>query len=106
MGRAAAPLAGSRILLHRCYPIARILANLLIFLVPFVTLMLGSFGVIAHSTALVDGRIPFAAIVLMELFVNYCLLLAVALVSESQGWSVCAIVGATCSSTASFTSSF
>jgi ABC-2 type transport system permease protein len=73
------------------YTTAKILANLLIFVVPFVTLMLGSFAVIANRPGLPDGLIPFAAIVLMQLFVNYSLLLAVALVSESQGWSIMAL---------------
>ncbi len=74
------------------YTTAKILANLLIFLVPWLVLLVGSFAVIAGSAALPDGLIPFVAIVLMEIFVSSLLILSVALVSESQNWTIGAIV--------------
>ncbi|HKI00712.1 MAG TPA: hypothetical protein VKK31_01910 [Thermoanaerobaculia bacterium] len=76
----------------REYTTAKILANLLIFLVPWGTLLIASFALIAGSAALPDGLIPFTAVVLTEIFVSTCLILAVALVSESQGWTIGAIV--------------
>jgi hypothetical protein len=72
----------------REYTMSKIGANLLIFLVPWTTMLVGSIGVIAWSPALPDGMIPFAAIVLVEIFAAYVLLLTVAIASESQGWTI------------------
>ncbi len=74
------------------YTTAKILANLLIFLFPWLALLVGSFAVIASRTALPDGLIPFTAIVLLEIFASSVLILSVALVSESQNWTIGAIV--------------
>jgi ABC-2 type transport system permease protein len=74
----------------REYTIAKILANLLIFLVPWVTLLIGALTLLWIANA--GGLIPFTTIILTEIFTSYCLLLAVALVSESQSWTVGAIV--------------
>ena len=76
----------------REYTTAKILANLLIFLIPWVALVLGSFAVIAGRPAVPDGLIPVTAIILTEIFMSSVLILAVALVTESQGWTICAIV--------------
>jgi ABC-type transport system involved in multi-copper enzyme maturation permease subunit len=76
----------------REYTTAKILANLLIFLVPWLALSLGTFAVIAGRAGVPDGLIPFATLLLVEIFAGYCLLLAVALVSESQGWAIGAII--------------
>jgi ABC-2 type transport system permease protein len=74
----------------REYTIAKILANVLIFLVPWVTLLLGALALLWMGDA--GGMIPFVTIILTEIFLSYVLLLAVALVSESQSWTVGAIV--------------
>ncbi|HEV7667146.1 MAG TPA: ABC-2 transporter permease [Thermoanaerobaculia bacterium] len=74
------------------YTTAKILANLLIFLLPWLALLVGSFAVIAGNAALPDGLIPFTAIVLLEIFASSFLILSVALVSESQNWTIGAIV--------------
>jgi ABC-2 type transport system permease protein len=76
----------------REYTTAKILANLLIVLVPWLALSLGTFAVIAGRAGVPDGLLPFAALLLVEIFAGYCLLLAVALVGESQGWAIGAIV--------------
>ncbi|GEM46001.1 hypothetical protein [Deinococcus cellulosilyticus] len=76
----------------REYSVAKILANLLIFLVPFLTLLLGTLAAIASRPELPDGLVPFAVVILLELFVNYCLLLTVALTTESQNWTIVTIV--------------
>lgn len=74
------------------YTTAKVLANLLIFLVPWTAMLIGTIAVIAGRTAIPDGLIPFAAIVLVEILASSCLILAVALVSESQVWAIGAIV--------------
>ena len=70
------------------YTTAKVLANMLIFLVPWTALAVGSFVVLAGREVLPNGLIPFTAIMLTELFAAYCLLLAVALISESEGWTI------------------
>ncbi|MEO8635112.1 MAG: ABC-2 transporter permease [Gemmatimonadales bacterium] len=70
------------------YTAAKILANVLIFLVSWLVLLLGPITVIAVVPEIPDGLIPFIAVIMGEIFVNYCLLLAVALVTESQGWAI------------------
>jgi len=74
----------------RDYTIAKILANLLIFLIPFLALAVGMIGLFTLGKA--GGLIPISVIVLGEMFASYCFLLAVALVSESEGWTIGAIV--------------
>ncbi|HXU33139.1 MAG TPA: ABC transporter permease [Thermoanaerobaculia bacterium] len=74
------------------YTTAKIFANLLIFLLPWLALLVGSFAVIAGNAALPDGLIPFTGIVLLEIFASSFLILAVALISESQSWTIGAIV--------------
>jgi len=76
----------------RDYTTAKILANMLIFLIPWLALVFGTLAVIGGRTAIEDGLIPFAAIILTWILVSYCLLLAVALVSESQSWAIGAMV--------------
>lgn len=76
----------------REYTLAKVLANLLIVLVPWLALLIGAVAVIGARPALPDGLIPFAVLVLLEIFASSSLILAVALVSESLGWTVAAIV--------------
>ena len=74
------------------YTTAKILGNVLIFLVPWLTLVIASFVVITSRSSLPDGLVSYALLILTELFVNYCLLLAIALMTESQGWTTVGIV--------------
>jgi ABC-type transport system involved in multi-copper enzyme maturation permease subunit len=74
------------------YTTAKILANLLIFLIPWTTMLIAAVAVIASRATVPDGLIPFVVIILTEILVSSCLLMAVALVTESQGWTIGAIV--------------
>jgi len=74
------------------YTTAKIVGNLMIFFAAWTTLLVGTVAVIAGRQALPDGLIPFAIVVLFQLFAGYCLMLSVALVSESQGWTIGALV--------------
>jgi ABC-2 type transport system permease protein len=76
----------------REYTTAKILANLLIFLIPWTTMVVAAVALIASRTAVPDGMIPFVVIMLAEILVSSCLILAVALVTESQAWTVVAVV--------------
>ena len=76
----------------REYTAAKVLANMLIFLVPWTTLTLGAVAITWLSPVIPDGLIPFVVLVFTQILVGYCLILAVALVSESQGFTVVALV--------------
>ncbi|MFN7962804.1 MAG: ABC-2 transporter permease [Thermoanaerobaculia bacterium] len=76
----------------REYTLAKLLANLLIFGLAWGTLAVGAVAVIAGRASLPDGLIPFTLTVLGELFAGYCLVLSVAVVSESLGFTIAAIV--------------
>lgn len=74
------------------YTTSKILANLLIFLLPWLILAVGSLAVIWGRDTLPNGMIPFVMLVVTEIFVAYCLVLAVALVTESEVWTIATIV--------------
>ncbi len=76
----------------REYTTAKVLANLLIFLVPWTALIIGTFVVILGRSNVPDGLLPIAVLMFAELFASYCLILAVALVSESEGWTVVVMI--------------
>ena len=78
----------------REYTSAKLVANLMIFGVVWVTLSAASL-VVAVGTAdspLAKGTIPFITIVLVGILLAYTIVLAVSLVSESIGLSITAIV--------------
>ncbi len=74
------------------YTTAKILANVLILSVAWATLFVGTVGVIAGRATLPDGLIPFATVILLYFFAGYFLILTVALISESLGWTIGAMV--------------
>jgi ABC-2 type transport system permease protein len=76
---------------YREYTTSKIWGNLLIFLVPWLTMVLGSFGLLLWSPSS-RGLLPYAAIMSTEILLSTCLVLAVALITESQGWAVAAIM--------------
>lgn len=76
---------------YREYTASKIWGNLLIFLVPWLTMLLGSFGLLLLSPGS-RGLLPYAAIMSTEMLMSTCLILAVALITESQGWTVAAIM--------------
>lgn len=78
----------------RQYTTAKILGNVSVFAAAWATLVVATVAVIASRAALPDGLIPFAIVVLGVLFAGYVLTLSVAIVSESLGWTVGAIVAA------------
>jgi ABC-type multidrug transport system permease subunit len=76
----------------REYTTAKILANVLIFMIPWLTLLIGTIVVIGARSVVPDGLIPFSTVILTEIFTAYLLVLAVAVVSESMAWTVVAMV--------------
>ena len=76
---------------YREYTAAKILGNLLIYLLPWLTLVLGSLALLIFSPKS-QGLVPFTAIMSVEMLVSTCLILTVAVISESQGWTIGAIM--------------
>ncbi len=77
----------------REYTTAKIVANVSIFLVPWAALSAGAVTMIIGRENLPDGLLPFTLLMFAELFASYCLILAVALVSESEAWTIVTMIG-------------
>jgi len=85
------PFVTSLPISYREYTASKIWGNLLIFMVPWLTMALGSFAMLLLSPKS-RGLLPYTAIMSTEILLSTCLILAVALITESQGWSVAAIM--------------
>jgi ABC-2 type transport system permease protein len=77
---------------YREYTAAKILGNLFIFLIPWLALVLGSFATILYAPGIPHGLVPFVAIMATEILVSTCLVATVALITESQNWTIGAIM--------------
>jgi hypothetical protein len=73
---------------YKEYTASKILGNLIIFLVVWLTLLCGSLGAIAISPDKPFGLVPFVAIMATEILVSTCLIYTVALTTEHQGWTI------------------
>jgi ABC-2 type transport system permease protein len=76
---------------HLEYTTAKILVTLLIFIPFWLTLVAGSLALIL-AAPVSHGLFAFTAIMAVEILVNTCLMIAVALVTESKGWTISAMV--------------
>jgi ABC-2 type transport system permease protein len=73
------------------YTTSKILGNLLIFVPIWLVLVAGSLGLIMAAPQ-IHGFFAFTVIMAVEILVSTCLMLAVALVSESKSWAIAAMV--------------
>jgi ABC-2 type transport system permease protein len=69
------------------YTTAKVLGNLSAFLVVWLAIVIGVVGTIARA-GVHGGLIPVALVVALAPFVAFCLLLAVAIVLESETWAM------------------
>jgi ABC-type transport system involved in multi-copper enzyme maturation permease subunit len=69
------------------YTAAKVVGNLSAFLVLWAAIAIGVLGTLAR-TGIFGGLIPFGMVVALAPFVVFCLLLAVAIVVESEMWAV------------------
>ena len=74
------------------YTAAKLLANLMLFLGVWLAMLGGAVATVAGAGWLPDGMIPYVVVVLTQILAGYVVLLAVALVTESMGWSIAVIV--------------
>ena len=69
----------------------KLLANLVIYLVPFL-LVTGGLLALILSTPRPDGAVPWLAVVALFMLTIFCVSLCVAIAVESEGWNIFAIL--------------
>lgn len=72
--------------------LAKLLGNLVTFLVPFLIMSVGTIAVIAF-TPLPDGLVIFSMLVFGFVMLAYTVSLSVAMAVESEGWNTFAMIG-------------
>ncbi|HRP08325.1 MAG TPA: hypothetical protein PLL69_07545 [Gemmatimonadales bacterium] len=72
----------------REYTAAKLVANLGLFLLPWLLLVTGAAGIILAREGVPDGLLPYAVLMLLHLLTGYVLTLAVALITGSPGWTI------------------
>jgi len=74
------------------YTASKVLANLLIFLVPWTAVVVGSLTLILATPAIPHGLVPYVTIMCIEILVTTFFVSCVAIVSESQSWAIAALM--------------
>lgn len=74
----------------REYTAAKILANLIIFLIPWVPLTAGALGLLLLPGA-THGLVPFTAIMALEMLITTSLIMVAGIITESQAWTTAGI---------------
>lgn len=74
------------------YTIAKLISTLVMFLVPWLTLLILAISVIEFRDFLPHGVIPLTLILSGLPFVGMCIMIAAALIGESEGWGIAANV--------------
>lgn len=77
---------------YREFTTAKIVGSMIIFLVPWGALMFGGIALILATAAIPHGLVPYVTIMGTEILVSTVMVISVALMSESQGWSTAAIL--------------
>ncbi|MGA8594175.1 MAG: ABC-2 transporter permease [Bryobacteraceae bacterium] len=70
------------------YTMAKIVSTVAMFLAPWLTLLIAALLLIETRSAIPHGTIPTLLILAILPFLGFCLILAAALVSETEGWVV------------------
>jgi ABC-2 type transport system permease protein len=74
------------------YTTAKLIANLAMFLIPWLTLVGAALLMIETRAWIPRGVIPLTLILAFLPFIGFCLIMAAALVGESEGWGIAANV--------------
>ena len=69
----------------------KLLANLVIYLVPFLLVVAGLLALIL-TTPRPDGTVPWVAVVALFMLANFCVSLCVAIAVDSEGWNIFAML--------------
>ena len=70
------------------YTTAKIVGGLLIFLVLWTAMLADIVGTILLVPGFAHGLVPFVTIMCVEILMTTCLVITVALTTESQGWTI------------------
>jgi ABC-2 type transport system permease protein len=73
---------------YREYTTAKIIGSLLIFLVLWTAMLAGMLATILLAPGFAHGLVPFVVIMSVEILMSTCLVTAVSVTTESQGWTV------------------
>jgi ABC-2 type transport system permease protein len=76
----------------REYTAAKLIAILVVFFIPWSVSMGASFAVLALAPTHSQGLIPYVAIMGSEMLMSTCFIAAVGLITESQGWTITAVM--------------
>lgn len=74
------------------YTAAKIIANLLIFFIAWAVILLGALALIFLAPGIPHGVLPFVVIMIAELLISGCLIFSVAIMTESQPWTIGALL--------------
>jgi ABC-2 type transport system permease protein len=74
----------------REYTAAKILANLILFLIPWLPITAGAIIVLLLPGA-THGLVPFTAIMSVEMLITTCLIVGAGIITESQAWTTAGI---------------
>jgi ABC-2 type transport system permease protein len=74
------------------YTIAKLVAALGIFMIPWLTLLIAGVAIILSRADLPNGLIPLFLALCTLVLVGLCLIASVSLVTESEGWGIAATV--------------
>ena len=69
----------------------KLLANLVIYLVPFLLVVAGLLALIL-TTPRPNGTVPWVAVVALFMLANFCVSLCVAIAVDSEGWNIFAML--------------
>lgn len=72
----------------REYTAAKLAANLLLFLTPWLMLGAGATSVILLRDAVPDGLLPYTVVLLLHVLTGYVITLAAAIITGSEGWTI------------------
>ncbi|MDJ0908420.1 MAG: ABC-2 transporter permease [Woeseiaceae bacterium] len=82
------PMIMSLPITFRQYSVAKLMSNVGGFAIAWAVLFAVTVAVILTRDNLPDGLVPFAVIALTELFAAFVLTFAVAMISESEAWTI------------------
>lgn len=82
------PLVMSLPITFMQYSWGKLLTNIGVYLLAWLVLYISAVAVILSKSAIPDGLIPFTTILMLEMFMAFVLILAVAMISESEAWTI------------------
>lgn len=73
------------------YTVAKLVANISVFLGPWLILSISLLTLMSASAVGAPGAVPLFTLMLVWMMITYLIMLATALVSESEGWTIVAM---------------